>query len=172
MLPLLSSGNEALLYFVRRDLLGENVGSVHRLWQLPEVQKILKKQLSGWDLAPDRREKTSSYQLSSHRNMAPVQVLGRAVRIHARASTGASSSRVPFLMPNGQGGGRPPPCHSQTRREPLRLRSGQRSRRGSEGRVVRCCPYRFPARYHRAEWKGGGSRPIFRVKIFAWRLHK
>lgn len=42
--PLLSSGNEALVYFVRRDLLGENAGPVHRLWQLPEAQKILKKQ--------------------------------------------------------------------------------------------------------------------------------
>lgn len=42
--PLLSSGNEALVYFARRDLLGEDAGPVHRLWQLPEAQKILKKQ--------------------------------------------------------------------------------------------------------------------------------
>ncbi len=42
--PLLSSGNEALLYWARRDLLGEPVGPVHRLWQLPEAQRILKKQ--------------------------------------------------------------------------------------------------------------------------------
>jgi hypothetical protein len=44
--PLLSSGNEALQYFVRRDLLGENAGPVHRLWQLPEAHKILRKQLA------------------------------------------------------------------------------------------------------------------------------
>lgn len=42
--PLLSQESEALVYFVRRDLLDENVGPVQRLWQLPEVLKILKKQ--------------------------------------------------------------------------------------------------------------------------------
>lgn len=42
--PLLSSGDEALRYSVRRDLLGEEAGPVSRLWQLPEAQKILKKQ--------------------------------------------------------------------------------------------------------------------------------
>lgn len=43
---LLSSGNEALLFYVRRDLLGEDAGCVQRLWQLPEAQRILKKQLA------------------------------------------------------------------------------------------------------------------------------
>jgi hypothetical protein len=42
--PLLSSGNEALQYFAKRDLLGERVGPVHRLWHLPEAQRILRKQ--------------------------------------------------------------------------------------------------------------------------------
>jgi hypothetical protein len=41
---LLSTGNEALRYFVQRDLLGEPAGSVSRLWQLPEARKILIKQ--------------------------------------------------------------------------------------------------------------------------------
>ena len=44
--PLLSSGNEALRYFARRDLLGERVGPVDRLWELPEAQRILRKQLA------------------------------------------------------------------------------------------------------------------------------
>jgi len=44
--PLLSSRNEALRYFARRDLLGERVGPVDRLWQLPEARKILRKQLA------------------------------------------------------------------------------------------------------------------------------
>jgi hypothetical protein len=38
------SGNEALLYFVRRELLGEPVGPIETLWQLPPVVKILRKQ--------------------------------------------------------------------------------------------------------------------------------
>jgi hypothetical protein len=42
--PLLASGNEALRYFTRRDLLGKVVEPVNLLWQFPEAQKILKKQ--------------------------------------------------------------------------------------------------------------------------------
>jgi hypothetical protein len=42
--PLLSSADEALQYFVRRDLLAELVGPVQRLWNLPEAQRILRKQ--------------------------------------------------------------------------------------------------------------------------------
>ena len=63
--PLLSSGNEALVYFVRRDLLGENVGSVHRLWQLPEAQKILKKQHSDgtWPRPGESKHPAINYPL-------------------------------------------------------------------------------------------------------------
>ncbi len=41
---LMSAENEALRFFVGRDLLDEPVGPVSCLWQLPEAQKILKKQ--------------------------------------------------------------------------------------------------------------------------------
>jgi hypothetical protein len=39
-----ASQNEALLYFVRRDLLGEEVGPAESLCKLPDVVKMLKKQ--------------------------------------------------------------------------------------------------------------------------------
>jgi hypothetical protein len=42
---LLSSGDEALVYFTRRDLLGEDRGPVEQLWVLPGIRKLLKKQL-------------------------------------------------------------------------------------------------------------------------------
>ena len=42
--PLLASGNEAIRYFTRRDLLGEAAGPVDRIWDLPGARKILKKQ--------------------------------------------------------------------------------------------------------------------------------
>jgi hypothetical protein len=42
--PLPSSDDEALQYFVRRDVLGERVGPVERLWCLPSAQRILRKQ--------------------------------------------------------------------------------------------------------------------------------
>jgi len=41
---LLSSENEALQYFVKRDLSGEEVGPIETLWQLPPVVKITGKQ--------------------------------------------------------------------------------------------------------------------------------
>lgn len=41
--PLLKSGNKAIIAFVRRDLLEEKI-EIENLWQLPEPQKILKKQ--------------------------------------------------------------------------------------------------------------------------------
>ena len=41
---LLSSGSQALLYFVRRDLLGERSGPVEGLWELPASSRILGKQ--------------------------------------------------------------------------------------------------------------------------------
>ena len=44
--PLLNSKDEALHYFVKRDLLEEKVGLINSIWQLPEPQKILKKQLN------------------------------------------------------------------------------------------------------------------------------
>jgi hypothetical protein len=42
--PLVDSGDEAVMYFTRRDLLNEGVGPVGRVWELPAVGKILKKQ--------------------------------------------------------------------------------------------------------------------------------
>jgi hypothetical protein len=40
----LATADDALAYFVRRDLLHEQVPPLSTLWELPEVQKILKKQ--------------------------------------------------------------------------------------------------------------------------------
>jgi hypothetical protein len=42
--PLLSHPDDALQFFVRRDLLGQDPGPVRRLWELPEARKILNKQ--------------------------------------------------------------------------------------------------------------------------------
>jgi len=41
---LLSSGNEAIAYFANRDLLEQEVVPINHIWQLPEVQRILRKQ--------------------------------------------------------------------------------------------------------------------------------
>ena len=43
---LLSSGNEAVEYFTKRDLLEQEVAPIEHIWQLPEAQKTLRKQQS------------------------------------------------------------------------------------------------------------------------------
>jgi hypothetical protein len=63
--PLLKSGNVAVQYFARRDLLGERVGPVSQLWQLPETQKILKKQQAdgSWPRAGAHKHPAINYGL-------------------------------------------------------------------------------------------------------------
>jgi len=63
--PLLSSGDEALRYFVRRDLLEEEVEPIRYLWQLPEAQKIFKKQQpdGSWVFPGKKKHKDINYGL-------------------------------------------------------------------------------------------------------------
>ncbi len=56
ILPLLSSENRAVQYFVEHDLLGKPAVPVQSLWQLPEAQKILKKQQAGGSWAPSGKK--------------------------------------------------------------------------------------------------------------------
>ena len=62
---LLSSGGEALKYFVRRDLLGERVETIQHLWQLPEAQRILRKQQpdGSWLNRGKKKHKDINYSL-------------------------------------------------------------------------------------------------------------
>ncbi len=54
--PLLASGDEALVWHVRRDLLDESVPPPGRLWQLPQAQKVLRgQQADGSFPYPGRR---------------------------------------------------------------------------------------------------------------------
>jgi len=50
---LLNSQDKAIVYFTRRDILGEEVGPTSSVWELPEVQKLLRKQSGGggWEKA-------------------------------------------------------------------------------------------------------------------------
>jgi hypothetical protein len=59
---LLSSENEALRFFVRRDLLNEETGPIKSLWELPETGKILIKQ------QPDGSWKYPSSRKSGYEN--------------------------------------------------------------------------------------------------------
>jgi hypothetical protein len=61
----LASENKALQYFTRHDLLGEQIGSPNCLWQLPEAQRILKKQLSdgSWPRTGEKKHPAINYRL-------------------------------------------------------------------------------------------------------------
>jgi hypothetical protein len=63
--PLLSSGDEALRYFTRRDLLDEDPGPIARIWELPGALKVLKKQLpdGSWPRAGTHKHPAINYHL-------------------------------------------------------------------------------------------------------------
>ena len=63
--PLLTSDNLALQYMTRRDLLGEQVGPVLGLWELPTVQRILKRQLAdgSWARLGEQKHLAINYNL-------------------------------------------------------------------------------------------------------------
>ena len=67
-----ASSNEALEYFVRRDLLGQEVGPVQTLWELPQVVKILRKQQEdgSWKYPggkPELRSQVNYNQLQTYK---------------------------------------------------------------------------------------------------------
>lgn len=63
---LLTSKDQALRYFVNRDLLDEDPGPIETVWRLPEVHRILKHQLANgaWDRsAGQKKHQAINYQL-------------------------------------------------------------------------------------------------------------
>jgi hypothetical protein len=71
---LLESGCEAVNYFSRRDLLGEAPGPVERLWNLPDAQRITRKQMKngGWKYPSPTAgvRSTENYdQIETYRNI-------------------------------------------------------------------------------------------------------
>ncbi len=59
---LLSSDDKALVYFVRRDLLEEEVGSIEALWELSDALRIIKRQLeNGAWRYPGQNRKVFTY---------------------------------------------------------------------------------------------------------------
>jgi hypothetical protein len=61
----MGSPDEALRYFARRDLLGEDVGPVQALWKLPDARRILQKQQAdgSWPRAGTSTAPAVNYRL-------------------------------------------------------------------------------------------------------------
>jgi hypothetical protein len=92
---LLSSGNPALAYFTRRDLLGEEQpGSASALWELPEPQRLLRKQQAdgSWRYPGGNPETTpgSNYAvLETYRNLGVLIEMYAFDRSHPALSAAA-----------------------------------------------------------------------------------
>ena len=65
MPKLLSSEDEAIQYLSKRDLLGEQVGSIHQMWGLPAAQRILEKQKANgaWSRSGEQKHIAINYDL-------------------------------------------------------------------------------------------------------------
>lgn len=72
--PLLQADDEALRFFVRRDILEEDVGPVDRLWSLPQAAKLINKQQpdGSWTYPgakPSVRSQENYDQIETYRNV-------------------------------------------------------------------------------------------------------
>ena len=76
---LLASGNAAIGYFARRDLLGEEVQPVGMLCHLPEVERLLSRQLANGAWKYSSGEKQRIRSLEDYNQIETFRVLGHLV---------------------------------------------------------------------------------------------
>ncbi len=83
---LLASGNAAICYFTRRDLLGEEETAVDTLWQMPGVERILKRQLDygAWKYPGGGKEWLRS--LEDYDQLETFRILGQLVEMYGLTS--------------------------------------------------------------------------------------
>ncbi|OPY20577.1 MAG: Prenyltransferase and squalene oxidase repeat protein [Methanobacterium sp. PtaU1.Bin097] len=62
--PLLESGDDSIIYFTKRDLLEKRVKPIDSIWDLPEVQKILKGQQTDGSWKPRDKNEDSGVKYS------------------------------------------------------------------------------------------------------------
>lgn len=76
---LLSSKNEAIEYFTRRDLLDEKVKSIKNLWKLPEADKMLRNQQDdgSWQYPGKVRENLRSKE--DYNQLETYRILGQLI---------------------------------------------------------------------------------------------
>lgn len=76
---LLASNNAAIGYFVRRDLLDEEEHLVETLWHLPEVERLLSRQLANgaWKYSGGEKQRVRS--LEDYHQLETYRVLGHLV---------------------------------------------------------------------------------------------
>jgi hypothetical protein len=101
---LIASEDEALKYFVRWDLLGEEAGPIRRLWQLPEAQKILRKQLpdGSWD-RPIGKKKHNAINYNLIETWKQFRFLVEKFGFNRKDSSTESAAEYLFSCQTGEG---------------------------------------------------------------------
>lgn len=92
--PLLESNDQALLYFIRRDILEEDPGPVDQLWNLPMAAKLFKKQQpdGAWKYPgakPSVRSQENYDQIETYRNVGILVEKYGLTRRHSAISKAA-----------------------------------------------------------------------------------
>ena len=74
--PLLASGNPAIAFFARRDLLREEAGPVEALWELPDAQRILRKQRDDGRWVYGNKKSKAQYPLVDYDQLETFRNVG------------------------------------------------------------------------------------------------
>lgn len=93
--PLLATGNPALRYMARRDLLGENPAPVTALWESPDVLRIVARQRpdGGWTYPggnPQIRSQVNYDQLETYRQLGVLVCKSGLDRRHPAVAAAAA----------------------------------------------------------------------------------
>jgi len=94
--PLLDSGNPAIVYFVRRELLDERVPSAETLWDLPHAAKLFRRQQADgtWKYPGGQeriRGREDYNQIETYRNLGFLVELHGCTRKHPGIARAAES---------------------------------------------------------------------------------
>jgi len=95
---LIEFGDLALIFFTRRDLVGEDSGDIEQLWELPDVIKILKKQSSdgSW---PYPKRGQAAHPTENYHILQTFRTLGYLIEMYGfNKSHPAVSQAAEFLL--------------------------------------------------------------------------
>ena len=80
--PLIASKNLAIRYFAHRDLLEEEVEKIEKLWQLPQVKKLLSRQQANGSWKYPGGGKTHLRAVEDYNQIETFRILGELVEKH------------------------------------------------------------------------------------------
>lgn len=103
--PLLDSGNEAIEYFTRRDLLEQQVEPITHIWNLPEVQRITQKQQpdGSWRYTGKRTMTYPSHHYQLVQTWKILRVLVRQYDLTKKHPAARKAARFLFTCQTEQG---------------------------------------------------------------------